>query len=270
MGPQSVGTLPSSVDDLGFGMTDLSRHGMLSVKADPVALLVDGENLSSVFGAALLKVAREYGAPTVRRVYGKSEHITGWEQEGYRLVPTRPGKNAADLLLCVEAISLALREEFHTLLIASSDSDYAYLAEHLRELGHEVIGIGEAKTPRSYRETCTGFVEIVQVLKKDPPVVSPEPMVADLLPATKIIPKVREILGLTNDVNGWGKLPWIERHLIQGDSSFIPKNYGFSDLESLLRAVKYFESDLMPNGHIRFRDPHRQPAKKSPQPHTAP
>jgi hypothetical protein len=143
-------------------MIDVSARALLGKAPDPVALLVDGENLSSDFSAAVLEIAARYGAPTVRRVYGKSAQIAGWAERGYRLVPTRPGKNAADLLLSVEAVSLALREQFHTLLIASSDCDYAYLAEHLRELGHEVIGIGEVQAALGYRATFSSFVELVR------------------------------------------------------------------------------------------------------------
>lgn len=242
-------------------MTDLSRHGLITVKADPVALLVDGENLSSAYGAALLKVAKEYGMPTVRRVYGKAEHILGWEQEGYRLVATRPGKNAADILLCTEAVILALRECFHTILIASSDSDYAYVAEHLRELGHEVIGIGESKTPRSYRETCSGFVELHQVNSVTEVNVAVIVEEKFLKPATKIIPQLRKILCLTNDVDGWGQLPWLERHLLLADPNFAPMDYGFADLENLLKSLKFFEFGCSVNGKIRLRDPYRKVPK---------
>lgn len=143
-------------------MTFVSQNVPRARVLDPVALLVDGENLSSGFAAALLDIAQEYGVPTVRRVYGKAEQIAAWEQEGFRLVPSRQGKNAADLLLCVEAMSLALRDQFHTLLVASSDRDFVHLFEHLRELGHEIIGIGEPKTQAVFRRTCTNFVELRQ------------------------------------------------------------------------------------------------------------
>lgn len=198
-------------------MTDLSRHGLLSVKADPVALLVDGENLSSDFAAAVLSIAMEYGIPTVRRVYGKPAQIGGWAEKGFRLVPTRAGKNAADLLLSVEAVSLALREQFHTLIIASSDCDYAYLAEHLRELGHEIIGIGEVQSATGYRATCSAFVELVrkaepQVVDVTAPVVvaamevpvtgtpaKPEP---ETLPMSVLEKQVSAVIKARNDKTG--------------------------------------------------------------------
>lgn len=144
-------------------MTFISQNTPHARVMDPMALLVDGENLSAVYAEALLDIARQYGVPTVRRVYGKAEHIAGWEQEGYRLVPSRHGKNSADLLLCVEAMSLALREQFHTILIGSSDRDYAYLCENLRELGHEIVGIGERKAAGSFRKACSGFVEVASI-----------------------------------------------------------------------------------------------------------
>jgi hypothetical protein len=146
-----------------------------------VALLVDGENMSSAHANEVMETARKYGEPTVRRVYGKAEQITGWEQEGFRLVPSRHGKNSADLLLCVEAMSLALREKFHTVLIGSSDRDYAYLCEHLRELGHQVIGIGERKTAGSFRKACSHFVEM-KTIEAPVAAVKPVPQVAKAVP----------------------------------------------------------------------------------------
>lgn len=130
-------------------------------RVSPVAILVDGENFRVDFAENIWREANVYGCPTVRRVYGRAEHISSWDNEGYRLVPTRPGKNSADLLLCVEAMALALREQFHTLIIASSDRDFTYLAETLRELGHCVVGVGEAKAPVAFRKACSTFIEFL-------------------------------------------------------------------------------------------------------------
>lgn len=142
-------------------MTFISQNIPQARLLEPVAVLVDGENLSAAHAGNLLQIARQYGVPRVRRVYGKAEHIVGWEQDGYRLVPCRFGKNSADLLLCVEAMSLGLREQFRTILICSSDRDFTYLAEHLRELGHQIVGIGEAKAPASFRKACSDFIALV-------------------------------------------------------------------------------------------------------------
>jgi hypothetical protein len=129
---------------------------------------VDGENVSRSHAAELLREAASCGAPSLR-VYGAAEHISGWEDEGFLLCPTRPGKNAADLLLCVEAMRLALHEGFRTILIASSDRDFSCLAEGLRALGITVIGLGGAKAARSFRTACSTFREIAAAPGPAPP-----------------------------------------------------------------------------------------------------
>lgn len=221
---------------------------------DPIALLVDGENISVIWAQTLLKEARLFGVPTVRRVYGKSEHIAGWEQEGFKLVPTRPGKNAADLLLCVEASGLAHRDGFHTLMIASSDGDFSYLTEHLRELGHELIGIGETKTPRAFREVCTAFIELRQAAAS----------AGQVWPATKIIPKVRDILCFSMLDGNWGTAAFIGVHLRRTDPSFIATDYGHPTLEALLEGTGYFETTRSPERVLLVKDPNPKQPKVAP------
>jgi hypothetical protein len=144
----------------------------------PVALLVDAENLSKDLAEAALTAAARHGPAQVRRAYGNLNALAGWEDHGFRLCPTRPGKNAADMLLCVEAMALALRDGFDTLVIASSDRDFSYLAEHLREIGKRVIGLGCHKAPASFRRACTDFVLIAASsgpVQKPAPKTAPKP-----------------------------------------------------------------------------------------------
>lgn len=233
-----------------------------------IALLVDGENLSKDRAAAVLTLARGFGDPQVRRVYGNAAAIAGWEDHGFRLCPTRPGKNAADMLLCVEAMALALRGGFSTLLIASSDRDFSYLAEHLREAGKRVVGIGEAKAPPCFRAACTSFVQIgtEAAIKPAPP---------SLLPPTKVIPLIRDRLAQSNRPGNWGTVTWIGHCLRQAHPTFNPADYGKSSYEDFLRALNYFEFGLSAQGEPQIRDPHSKVAKGAaatpvPSPHDAP
>jgi uncharacterized LabA/DUF88 family protein len=130
---------------------------------DPVALLVDGENFHTGHATKLLEASIALGPVTIRRVFGKSEQIRPWDDQGFRLCPTRPGKNSADMLLCVQAMRLALRENFKTIVIASSDRDFTYLAEELRELGVTVVGVGKPNAAISFQRTCTQFIALEPV-----------------------------------------------------------------------------------------------------------
>lgn len=239
----------------------------------PIVLLVDGENLGKDRAADVLKAARRFGDPQVRRVYGNLNAISGWEDHGFRLCPTRPGKNAADMLLCVEAMVLALRDGFETLVIASSDGDFGYLAEMLRESGRHIIGAGEAKTPHSFRSACTEFmvlpakVEVALPKLKTPSARGTVPPPVKR-PATKIIPLVRRVLGQSSNAEGWATVGLIGHALRQQDSSFKVSDYGEKSLQKLLLGLNYFQTSLTPGGMVQIRDLH--PATTSPVQHSVP
>lgn len=123
-----------------------------------VAVLVDGDNLGDWAAEAILKLARAEGTPDILRVYTNAERGTGWSRRpSFRIVHTGTGKNATDIALAVDAVELALRERIQLLIIASSDGDFRHLALRLRELGHGMLGVGEAKAPAGFRAACTGF-----------------------------------------------------------------------------------------------------------------
>ena len=219
--------------------------------APRVAILVDGENISATFAAAILAESRKLGDPAIRRAYGKAEHVAAWDAEGFRLIQTRPGKNAADILLSIEAMTLALRDGIAAFAIASSDGDFVYLATQLREVGVTVLGLGEEKAPSAFRNACSRFC----LLK--PQATSHD--AAPKWPATKIIPIVRDILHYTNRPEGWGDLSWIGQHLRRRDPDFDSREYGHPTLESLIEGVRYFETSRHDTG-LRLRDPHRKDA----------
>ncbi len=172
-------------------------HETISTR-DPVALLVDGENFHAEHAQRLMDAAQALGKPIVRRVYGKADQIRAWDDLGFRMCPTRPGKNSADMLLCVQAMSLALRDEYKTIVIASSDRDFTYLAEELRELGVTVIGVGSPGAALSFQNSCSRFVAVEELRGKvvasvalPTPVAAPPPKPK---PPPDLASQVRDIL----------------------------------------------------------------------------
>ncbi len=127
-----------------------------------VALLVDGENISPVLAGRIITASLRYGQPLIRRVYGNAAKMPGWDAApGFRLIHAGTGKNATDMLLCVEAMSIILDRQADVLVIASSDGDFRHVACALRERGFPVFGIGEGKSPDHFRKACTEFKEIL-------------------------------------------------------------------------------------------------------------
>lgn len=124
-----------------------------------LALLVDGDNLSALHAARLMSEASRRGRIDCARVYADATRRVDWAAApGWRVIHAGGGKNAADLLLCLDAMELALERSFQAVALASSDGDFAHLAQRLRERGVMVMGLGEAKTPDRFRAACSEFV----------------------------------------------------------------------------------------------------------------
>lgn len=128
-----------------------------------VALLIDADNLSGdVIEQAIQHLLKLYGRVDFRRAYSSpqkvTEHTDLFKRYAIRpMVNVPTGKNSTDIALAVDAIDLAICETPDVVVIASSDSDYAPLAQRLREKGCRVLGIGQAgktggEAPLAYDE----------------------------------------------------------------------------------------------------------------------
>ncbi len=132
-----------------------------------VALLIDADNLSDdVIEQAIEHLLKNHGAIHFRRAYCSPqkviEHMDLFRRHAIRpMVNVPTGKNSTDIALAVDAIDLALSERPDLVVIGSSDSDYAPLAQRLREKGCRVLGIGQAgKTGSDSPLAYDGFVDL--------------------------------------------------------------------------------------------------------------
>ena len=168
---------------------------------ETVAVLVDGDNLSAKYAAQIVQRARGLGATTVRRVYLDAQRASDWQggAQGFRLMHAGTGKNASDLLLTLDAMELALRDDVRRFVIASSDRDFSHLALRLREYGRQVTGVGEAKTPQVFREACETFIALSGPVAAEP---GPKPVPKA---AASLCPLDRQILALIAEMQEPGR-----------------------------------------------------------------
>lgn len=126
-----------------------------------VALLVDGDNISSQLAGQILRRTADLGPHQIRRVYCNSYSLGSWSSaSSFRKILSGSGKNGSDLVLSIEAMTFALRDNVPAFAIASSDRDFSHLAHALREMGHHVVGLGEEKAPLEFHRACTDFIEL--------------------------------------------------------------------------------------------------------------
>lgn len=132
-----------------------------------IALLIDCDNISARYVDRILSELSKYGKVTYKRMYGDWSRVDlkPWLRSSskYSLTPVMqpndtPGKNASDMGLIIDAMDILYSGEVEGFCIVSSDGDFNKLAKRIREAGKLVIGMGEKKTPESFRASCERFV----------------------------------------------------------------------------------------------------------------
>ena len=202
-----------------------------------LALLIDSDNVSSKYLNGIFDELSQYGIVTYRRIYGDFTNPANarWSTKLLEksIIPIQQfsnttGKNATDSALIIDAMDLLYNSNVDGFCIVSSDSDFTRLASRLRESGKIVIGMGEKKTPDSFRAACTVFTELENVLANE--TTSPtsrDAIVADII---NIITK--------NDNNGKTTGPGeISSRLQSKYPDFDIRTFGYSQLSKFLEDI---------------------------------
>lgn len=130
------------------------------------ALLIDAENTSAKYLGSILKELLEYGTVTYKRAYGDftDSTLSDWNRKAleYSIVPIqqpryRRAKNAADIMLVIDAMDILYSGKVDGFCIVSSDSDFTRLVNRLREEGIDVIGIGKQDASKAFKAACTEY-----------------------------------------------------------------------------------------------------------------
>jgi len=210
-----------------------------------LAVLIDADNASASVVKELLEEVAKYGTATVKRAYGDwtTQNLVGWKEHLHRhaIQPMQQfaytkGKNSTDSAFIIDAMDLLYAGHVDGFCLVSSDSDFTRLATRMREAGKVVYGLGERKTPEAFIAACDKFI-FIEVLR------SPE------APADQIqVAGVPELKGLLTHAiretlrdSGWASLAAVGSFINKNNTSFDPRNYGFTKLGELVRKQAYLE-----------------------------
>lgn len=140
------------------------------------AILIDSDNISAKYISAIMDEMMNHGIATYRRIYGDwtSTQAKSWKSQlaENSLMPMQQfsntvGKNSTDSALIIDAMDILYTGHVDGFCIVSSDGDFTRLASRLRESGMQVIGMGEEKTPRSFRNACSRFITLENLIDVD-------------------------------------------------------------------------------------------------------
>ncbi|MDR1089137.1 MAG: NYN domain-containing protein [Coriobacteriales bacterium] len=216
-----------------------------------IAVLIDSENISAHYISAVLDEVAAYGIASVRRIYGDwtSPHAVKWKDAllDNSLTPMQQfgntsHKNSTDSAMIIDAMDILYSGDVNGYCIVSSDSDFTRLASRLRESGALVLGMGEEKTPLSFRKACTKFVTLENLIKSDE--VRTQESVLDV---SKIERTVSDIIVSNEGLGKRTRLSGVGNELSNKYSDFDVRNYGYSSLSRFLDEMPRF--DLVRDGN---------------------
>ena len=225
-----------------------------------IALVIDADNASPDHLDEVLLVLGELGTINIRRAYGNwaKASLKGWGQLTglHSIIPMQQfdvvkGKSATDMRMTIDAMDLLYRGHVDGFGLMSSDSDFLPLAQRIKEDGLPVYGFGTAKTPESFREACTRFFD-VGALGLDQAEELEQPRAeAGQRP---VDPELLQLLGSAykaskRDEEGYTPLSELGQRA-KAVSSFAARNYGFSRLSDLIKAVPNFEVKAGDDGRL--------------------
>lgn len=217
------------------------------------AVLIDADNISSKYISSILDEMTKYGVITYKRIYGDwtTPQAGKWKKELMEnsITPIQQfrntvGKNATDSTLIIDAMDILYTHNVDGFCIVSSDGDFTRLASRLKESGMDVIGMGENKTPRSFRAACTVFTDLELLLEQSEEEVQlpkKKQKVTNLIKLNKIENAIIEIIMENDDHGKQTGLGEIGSRLQKKYSDFDVRNYGYSSLSTFIDEIDSFD-----------------------------
>ena len=158
------------------------------------------------------------------------------------------GKNTTDSALIIDAMDLLYTGRSTPSRSSPATATSPGWPLRLRESGATVYGLGQRKTPESFRAACNRFIEL-ELLGggggSGEPADEPEDQRGAEDGAAPRLPDLRRLLttavNKTSADDGWATMSTLGNYLTNLNASFDPRSYGSAKLSTLVKAQDYLE-----------------------------
>lgn len=231
-----------------------------------IALLIDADNASPASLDSALTVLAELGTVNIRRAYGNwsKTALKGWAEmiHRYAIEPQQQfdvtkGKSATDMRMTIDAMDLLFGGKVDGFGIMSSDSDFMPIAMRIRQEGIPVYGFGTAKTPQSFRQACSRFIDVGALEQTGTPAQLREAAAPASAAADE---ELVDLFGAAwkaskRDERGFARLSEVGERA-GNRSSFDTRNYGVSRLSDLIVTLPNFVTENRDDGNMWVKRVH--------------
>ena len=216
-----------------------------------IALLIDADNTQIGKLDDIVRIASSRGRLILKRAYGnwQKDTLKSWNSYLKRLAIKAEqqfdyvsGKNATDIALVIDAMSLLQTHLYDIFVISASDSDYTPLAVKLRESGAGVIGIGAKTAPKAFKNSCDEYICIEELGNKGASI-QQDSVAANVSDAYKASDQVCETLELLKMAaekymgeNGFVYIGTAGMYIRRANPGFDVRALGYPKLTKLIEA----------------------------------
>lgn len=226
-------------------MKDLDVH-------KKIVVLIDADNAQYSKVKSILDEISTHGHIVIKRAYGdwSREHLKNWKP-GLNELAIQPiqqfayttGKNSTDASMIIDAMDLLYSNKYDAFTLVSSDSDFTKLASRLRESDIFVFGVGEKKTPISFRNACDDFI-FTENLDAE---LSKATIEADSTDkesnleknnlASELVPVLKKAWEQFQDDDGWANVAAAGNFVKRSQPDFDPRSYGATKVPEIIASL---------------------------------
>ena len=208
-----------------------------------IAILIDGENISSKEIKNVFNEASNYGNIIIGNLYINDTAKKSWKDSANKFALTAKlhynvaqKKNGSDIALAVDAMDIMHKGNVDTIFIISSDSDFTTLAKELKANGLTVNGIGSEDSPEALKNVYSKFIsfEVLNGQDNTQTEKNEEDSANDDLNTIQNI--IREII-ISNQTGNQLILSELGNLLNNKMPSFDTRKYGVTSLSNLIRLL---------------------------------
>ncbi len=225
-------------------MKDLDDH-------KKIAVLIDADNAQYSKIKAILDEISAHGHIVVKRAYGdwSSDYLKNWRKmlNEQAIQPIQQfaytvGKNSTDASMIIDAMDMLYSDKYDAFALVSSDSDFTKLASRLRESEIFVFGVGETKTPISFRNACDDFIFTENLdleglaVESEVPISDKEITSSDDVckKPSDLIRVLRKAWEQYQDEDGWANVAAAGSLVKRSKPDFDPRSYGATKLTEII------------------------------------
>ncbi|HHT39774.1 MAG: NYN domain-containing protein [Acholeplasmatales bacterium] len=145
------------------------------------------------------------------------------------------GKNAVDIRMAIEAMSLLEKDYIDCICLATSDSDFTPLVYELQKHNRYVIGAGD-KANETYKNSFNSFISVDKITSR--PSLKETDETKDVF--VNLVKTINRIIESNHDEKGFSDFSYVILTLKNQMKDFNPKNYGAKNKQVL----PFFQNEL--------------------------